>query len=147
MKIVNQQAKFDYEIKDRVEAGMVLTGAEAKSAKSGAVDLSRAFCKVSSSKFKAQEVWVHNLHIYPYKHADNAEYDPKRARKLLLHQKEIISLLSRMKQSRLLLVPTAIYTRSGMVKLEIGLARGKRIYEKREAIKKRDLDRDMEREF
>lgn len=143
MKVVNRQARFDYDIKDRIEAGIVLSGAEAKSAKAGSVDLGQSFCKVRSTSFGAQEVWVHNLHIYPYKHADNSEYDPKRARKLLLHQKEIVALMSRMKQARLLLIPTAMYTRSGKVKLEIGLARGKRKYEKREQIKKRDLDREL----
>ncbi len=108
MKVINRQAKFDYEIKDRLE-----------------------------------ELWVHNLHIYHYVHADNTDYDPKRARKLLVHKKEMIALKSRLKQARLLLVPTAMYTHSGLVKLELGLARGKRIYEKREAIKKRDIEREQ----
>lgn len=142
MKIINRQAKFDYEVKDRIEAGIVLFGAEAKSAKLGQVDLSTAFCKFKPGRF-GPELWVYNLHIYPYKHADNTDYDPKRTRKLLVHKKEIIALQSRMKQARLLLIPTALYTHSGLIKLELGLARGKRIYEKREAIKKRDIEREL----
>ena len=142
MKIINRQAKFDYELKDRIEAGIILSGAEVKSAKLGHVDLGAAFCKFRPGRF-GMDLWVHNLHIYPYPHADNTDYDPKRARKLLIHKKEMISLQSRMKQARLLLVPTAIYTQSGFIKIELALARGKRIYEKREAIKKRDLDREM----
>ncbi len=145
MKVVNRKAKFDYEIKDRLEAGIVLTGPEVKSAKAGSVDLSRAFCKILPSKFGAREVWVFNLVIAPYKHADNTNYDSGHKRKLLVHQKEIIALATKMQQSRLLLVPTALYTQSGKVKVEIGLARGKRKYEKREAIKKQDLRREMER--
>ena len=145
MKIINRQARFDYELKDRIEAGMVLTGAEAKSAKLGHVDLGAAFCKWRPGRF-GLELWVHNLHIYPYPHADNTDYDPKRVRKLLVHKKEMIALQSRMKQARLLLVPTALYTHSGLVELELALARGKRVYEKREAIKKRDLQRERQKQ-
>jgi len=142
VKVINRQAKFDYEVKDRLEAGIVLTGAEAKSAKLGQVDLATAFCKFKPGRF-GPELWVYNLHIYPYQHADNTDYDPKKARKLLVHKRELIALQSRMNQARLLLIPTAMYTHSGLVKLELGLARGKRKYEKREAIKKRDLDREI----
>ena len=143
MKIVNRKARFEYEVKDRIEAGVVLSGGEAKSVLGGGVDMGNAYVKILPSKFKGQhEAWIINLHIYPYKHADNAGYVPTRTRKLLLHQKEIVALQSRMKQARLQLVPTSIYTKSGKVKIELGLARGKRVYEKREAIKKRDLERE-----
>jgi len=142
VKIINRQAKFDYEVKERIEAGIMLSGAEVKSTKLGQADLSTAFCKFKPGRF-GPELWVYNLHIYPYKHADNTDYDPKRARKLLVHKKEMVALQSRMKQARLLLIPTALYTHSGLIKLELGLARGKRIYEKREAIKKRDLEREI----
>lgn len=138
MKVINRHARFDYELKDRIEAGIVLSGAETKSAKNGSVDLNHSFCK-----FKDAELWVYNLHIYPYPHADNTDYQPDRTRKLLISRQELIALQSRMKQARLLLVPTAMYTKRGLIKLELALARGKRIYEKREAIKKRDLDRDL----
>lgn len=144
MKLVNDKAKFNYELGERVETGIVLTGPEVKSVKLGQIDMSATHIKVQSSKFKGQnEMWVVGLHIYPYKHADNTNYDPQRTRKLLLHQREILGLLSRMKQGRLMLVPTAMYTKEGKIKLEIALARGKKKYEKREAIKKRDLAREM----
>lgn len=143
MKSINKKAKFDYQISERIESGIVLTGPEAKSAKLNQVDLSHAYVKFRPSKFGGQEAWLIGLHIYPYKHADNTGYDPIRTRKLLLHQKEMLNLQIKMKQARLLLVPTAMYTRSGVIKVELGLARGKKIYEKRETIKKRDLDREL----
>ena len=146
MKVINSRAKFDYELGERIEAGVALTGAEAKSAKLGQIDMGAAYVKIRSSEFKGQkEAWVFNLKIFPYKYADNAKYDPTRVRKLLLHQREILALESKMKQSRRVLVPTAMYIRSDRVKIEIALARGKRKYEKRESIKKRDIDREEKR--
>jgi len=144
MRILNRKAKFEYEIKGQLEAGIVLTGAEVKSVRSQGVDMSNAFCKIMPNKFGAREMWVFNMVISPYSHADNTNYDPAKKRKLLLHQREIVAIETKMKQQRLLLVPTAVYTNSGKIKVELGLARGKRIYEKREAIKKRDLDREMQ---
>jgi SsrA-binding protein len=143
MKSINRKAKFDYQISQKFEAGIVLTGPEAKSAKLGQIDLSHGFVKFKPTKFGSLEAWLIGAHIYPYKHADNTNYDPIRSRKLLLHQKEILALQSQMRQSRQLLVPTAMYTKSGTVKIELGLARGKKKYEKRENIKKRDLGRDI----
>jgi SsrA-binding protein len=143
MKVINKKARFDYELGERVEAGIELTGAEVKSAKLGQVDMENAHVKTQNSKFKGQnEMYVFNLHIYPYKHADNTDYDPKRTRKILLHQREIVALQSKMKQSGRMLVPTAMYTKSDYVKIELALARGKKKYEKREKIKKRDLERE-----
>jgi len=143
MKVVNRQAGFDYELGDRIEAGIVLSGAEVKSVKAGAVDLSSAYAKILDDR----RVVVLGMHIYPYVYAPDEKYDAKRTRSLLLHQKEIIHLLSLMKQSRRMLVPTAIYTAHGKIKLELALARGKKQYEKREQIKKRDVDLDMQREL
>ncbi len=144
MKLINDKAKFNYELGERVETGIVLTGPEVKSVKLGQIDMSNAHVKVQGSRFKGQnEVWVVGLHIYPYKHADATGYDPKRSRKLLLHQREILALQNKMKSGGLMLVPTAMYTKEGKIKLEIALARGKKKYEKREAIKKRDLAREM----
>ena len=144
MKIVNDKAKFNYELGERVETGIVLTGPEVKSVKLGQIDMSATHVRAQSSTHKSQnELWVVGLHIYPYKHADNTNYDPQRTRKLLLHQREILGLLSKMKQGRLMLVPTAMYTKEGKIKLEIALARGKKKYEKREVIKKRDLEREL----
>jgi SsrA-binding protein len=129
---------------ERVETGIVLTGAEAKSAKLGQVGMGNSYVRIQNSKFHGQrEAWIVGLYIYPYKYSDNTNYDPSRTRKLLLHQRELLALQIKMKQGRLLLVPTAMYTRSDLVKVEIALARGKRKYEKREAIKKRDEEREM----
>lgn len=144
MRVDNRKARFDYEIKDRVEAGIQLTGAEVKSAKLGQVDFGGAHAKIQSSRFKNQyEVFLIGMQIFPYKHADNADYDPMRTRKLLLHQREVRDLQMRMRSGGLTLIPTALYTKSGLVKIELGLARGKRKYEKREGIRRRDLERTL----
>lgn len=145
MKITNKSAYFDYELGERIEAGIVLSGAEAKSAHKGAVDMGHAYVKIRPGQRRGQEAWIIGLHIYPYEHADNKSYDPERTRKLLLHQKELLALEAKMKSSGRTLVPTALYTKSGRIKLELALARGQRKYEKREKIKKRDIAMDMER--
>ena len=147
MKIINKKARFDYEIKDVIEAGIQLTGAEVKAAKAGQVAMDGAHAKVVGSppSHKASaghsEIWIVGMQIYPYKFANNEGYDPMRTRKLLVHQNELSALQMKMKSGGLTLVPTAIYTKKGFVKVELGLARGKRKYEKREGIKKRDLER------
>lgn len=141
MRVVNDKAKFNYELGERVEAGMVLSGAEVKSVKLGQVDMGNSYARIRSADSGKTEVWVVGLHIYPYKQAGKEEIDPQKTRKLLLHREEIVALQSKMKQARLLLVPTAIYVKRGKVKMELGLARGKKKWEKRETIKKRDLDR------
>lgn len=138
MKIVNRKAHFEYELGERIEAGVVLTGAEVKSSKLGQVEMGNSYVK-----FIEQTPFIVGLLIHPYKYANNEEYDPARTRKLLLNKDEIIALASKMKQSRRTLVPTAMYVKHGKVKIEIALARGKRKYEKREAIKKRDLEREL----
>lgn len=140
MRVVNRKALFNYEILETVEAGMVLSGGEAKSAAAGQVSMDGAFVR-----FRDNEAWIVNMHIHPYQYADNTEYDPVRSRKLLLSRNELLSLQSKMKQKRATVVPTAVYTRGPRVKLEIGIARGKKKFEKREIIKKRDLDREMGR--
>jgi len=147
MKVINSKAKHNYELGERWECGIVLTGAEAKSTKLGQVDMGGSYCKLQVSGHQKQmEIWVQNLKIFPYVHADNEHYDPIRKRKLLLHQREILVIANKMKQMSRLLIPTAMYTKSDVVKIEVALARGKRMYEKREEIKKRDFNRDMERE-
>ena len=154
MRIQNKKAQFDYDILERVEAGVVLMGAEVKAAKLGQVDMAGAHVKILNSKFEVPNksqiqnsktqaaAWIVGMQIYPYKFASDASYDPMRTRKLLLNKRELLALETKMKTGRLTLVPTAIYTRHNLVKLEIGLARGKRKYEKREKIKKRDLERE-----
>lgn len=140
MKVTNKSAYFDYELGDRTEAGVVLSGAEAKSAKSGSVDLGHAYVRIRNG-----EAWVIGMHIYPYVHADNKNYVADKTRKLLLHGREILALEAKMKSGGRTLVPTAMYDKHGRIKMELALARGKRKFEKRETIKQRDLDRDEAR--
>lgn len=144
MRIINNKAKFNYELGERSEAGIVLTGAEAKSAKLGQVDMGNAYCKIQVTRYKGQrEVVIAGLKIFAYKYATDESYKPDRTRKLLLHQREILILQSKMKQSGRMLVPTAMYTKSDRIKVELALARGKRKYEKREKIKERDEEREV----
>jgi SsrA-binding protein len=142
MKVINKKAHFDYQILEVVEAGVILSGPEAKSARLGQVDLNNAHVRVAAGVAE-----VINMHIYPYKFNSQEDYDPDRTRKLLLNKKEILAIENKIKQKGLTVVPTAMYTKGPKVKLEIGLARGKKQYEKREAIKKADLDREIEREL
>lgn len=137
MKIVNRQAKFDYAIQERVEAGVVLTGAEAKSAHQGQVDMGGAHVKIRDGQAE-----IVNLKISPYRFAQQEGYDPGRARALLLKKSQIVALGTKMRQKRLVLVPTALYSRRNKIKVELGLGRGKRVHEKREAIKRRDWERE-----
>lgn len=139
MKIINRKATFDYTILDRFEAGIHLTGAEVKSLKGGHASLDGAFVRLMGS-----EAYLVNAQIFPYIYARPQGYDSRRTRKLLLHKKEIISLKSKIEGANLTLVPLSWYTRGPLVKLEIGLARGKKQYEKREKKKKEDLQRQIE---
>ena len=142
MKIVNRRATFDYTILDRFEAGIHLTGAEVKSLKGGHASLDGAFVRLMGS-----EAYLVNAQIFPYIYARAENYDPKRTRKLLLHKKEIVSIKSKVEGSNLTLVPLSWYTRGPLVTLEVGLARGKKQYEKREAKRKEDQKRELEREY
>lgn len=142
MKIENRKATFDYDITDRFEAGIALTGAEVKSLKDGHGKLEGSFVRLIGG-----EAFLINAEIYPYAFARAGNYDPKRTRKLLLHKKEIISLASKMEGGHLTLVPLAWYTTGHRLKLEIGLARGKKQYEKREKKRKEEQKRELEREF
>lgn len=140
MRIVNKKAKRDYRITDEFEAGIVLTGAEVKSLRQGRGRLSEAFARI-----KNEEVWLYNFLIPAYKHADMRNYNPTRPRKLLLHKKEIVSLFHKMEGKNLTLVPLVCYTTGRFVKVKMGLGKGKKEYEKREDIKRRDLEREMAR--
>lgn len=143
MKIINKKAFFAYQILEKFEAGINLTGQEVKSVKGGHLSLDGSFVKIVGS-----EAYLVNAQIHPYLNARVENYDPNRTRKLLLHKKEIISLKSKIEQSNLTLVPLECYTTShGLLKLTVGLAKGKKQYEKREAIKKKDLDRQVEEEL
>lgn len=142
MRIDNKKAFHDYEILERLEAGVSLTGAEVKSLKGGHASLEGAFVRLIGS-----EAYLVNAQIFPYTYAHPEGYDPKRTRKLLFHKKEIISLKGKVEGSNLTLVPLSWYTKGPLVKLEVGLARGKKQYEKREAKKRADQKRELEIEF
>lgn len=142
MKIVNRSVGYNYQLFDRIEAGVALTGAEVKSLFAGQASLEEAYVKIIDG-----ELFLLNAHIHPYKFADVKKIDPKRTRKLLLHKKELISLASKMEQKNLVLVPVAWYNKGRQIKLEIALAKGKKMWQKKEAIKKRDLDRQTEEDL
>lgn len=136
----HRQATHNYFIEERMEAGMVLTGTEVKSLRQG-----RANLKDSYAILRKGEVWLLNCHISPYTHGNIQNHDPLRERKLLLHRDEIRKLDRRRKLSGLTLVPLRLYLKKGRVKVEIAVARGKKLYDKRESIKKRDQDRESRR--
>lgn len=132
----NRKARFLYEITDKFEVGIELLGSEVKAIRQHGVDFTDSFVTIDNG-----EAWLHSLHIAPYKQAAQFNHEPKRKRKLLLKKNEILKLSMKMKQSSLSLVPLAIYSRR-WIKLEIGLGRGKKLYDKRESIKERDLKRE-----
>ncbi len=138
MKIINKKARFNYELTERVEAGIVLSGGEVKSAKEGKVSLNDSFARVDDNG----EIWLLNCHIHPYQFADNSDYQPTRSRKLLLKRKEILSLEKKMEGRNLTLVPTAMYLKKGRIKVELAIGRGKKQWDKRTAIKKREQKRE-----
>ena len=140
--VSNRRARHDYEILERIETGIVLTGAEVKSLRGGRGSLSEAFARVRGS-----EVWLEGMHIPPYEQAmDKRAYDPIRARKLLLHRKQIERLIGKTAERGLALVPLRVYFTHGIAKVELALARGRRRFEKRQAIAEREHKREMLRE-
>jgi SsrA-binding protein len=138
----NKRAWHEYEILETLEAGMVLVGTEVKSLREGRVNLKDAYAKVSDG-----EVLLVEAHISPYSHGNIANHDPLRQRKLLLHRREIHRLGGKVRERGLTLIPLQIYFVKGRAKVELGLAKGKRLYDKRAAIKKRDEGRDLMREL
>lgn len=142
MKISNRKATFDYNIIDRFEAGVQLLGLEVKSLRAGHAKLEGSFVKLIGG-----DAFLVNAHIFPYLYARPETYDPKRTRKLLFHKKELISLRSKIEGANLTLIPLSWYTKGGHIKLEVGLARGKKQYEKREKMRKEAEIRDLERGF
>lgn len=142
MKIFNKKATYEYTIIERFEAGINLSGAEVKSVKGGHAKLEGAFVRIIGS-----EAYLVNAQIFPYIYARPEGYDPKRTRKLLLHKTELIRLKSKLEGANLTLVPLSWYTKGPLVKLEVGLARGKKQYEKREVKRKEDQRLELEREF
>jgi SsrA-binding protein len=136
----NRRARHDYQILDTYEAGLVLTGTEVKSLRLGRASLADGFAEISDG-----EVWLHNVHIPEYLQGTWTNHTPRRIRKLLLHRAEIERLVSRTTEQGLTLVPLELYFKDGHVKVEIALARGKRTYDKRQDLAKRDAAREMDR--
>ena len=135
----NRRASHDYLIEDRFEAGIVLTGSEVKSLRQGRASVSEAFARVENG-----EVWIDNMHIPPYEPGQKRGYDPKRRRKLPLKRAEIERLIGKTAERGLTLVPMRVYFTHGLAKVELGLGRGKRAYEKRQAIAEREHRREMD---
>lgn len=136
----NRKAYHDYFIEEKFECGIVLSGTEVKSIRLGKINLKDSYVTI-----KGEEAFVIGVHISPYEMGNRFNLDPMRSRKLLLHKKEIIRLYSKIKEDGLTIVPTKCYFKDGKVKLEIGLARGKKNYDKRDTIAKRDAQRDIAR--
>lgn len=138
--VKNRKARHDYAVLDTYEAGLVLTGTEVKSLREGKANL-----KDSYAREEAGEVFLHNLHISEYGQGNRFNHDPARVRKLLLHRHEIARLKGRVQEKGLTLVPLRLYFKRGKAKVELALARGKRDYDRRHDIAKRDARREMER--
>jgi SsrA-binding protein len=136
----NRQASHRYNLLDRWEAGLVLTGTEVKSLRDGKAQLKDGYASVRDG-----EVWLHNVHIPPYAPATRENHEPERPRKLLLHRREIDRLVGKTREKGLTLVPTRIYFKDARAKVEIALARGKDVGDKRRSLKERELRREMER--
>ena len=142
MNIQNKKVHFDYTILERVEAGVQLTGAEVKSLRSGHAQLEGSFVRIVGA-----EAYLVNAQIFPFVYARPEGYDPRRTRKLLMHKRELLHLKSKIDGANLTLVPVSWYTKGPLIKLEVGLARGKKQFEKRETKRRRDQKRELERQF
>jgi len=138
----NRAARFNYQIDETLEAGIVLTGSEVKSLRQGKANLKDGYARI-----EGREVFLHEIHISPYSHAGYVQHDPLRVRKLLLHKREIERLTGKTKERGYSLIPTKLYFRDGKVKVELGLGKGKKLYDKREEIKKRDQKREAAAEL
>jgi len=136
----NKKAYHDYFVEDKYEAGIALFGTEVKSLRAGAVNLKDCYCKIDKG-----ELFVLGMHISPYEKGNVFNRDPLRVRKLLMHKKEIIRLMSKIGQQGLTLIPLSLYFSGSRVKVELGLCRGKKLYDKRETAAKKDAAREIER--
>jgi len=136
--VENRKARYDFHIEDSVTCGLVLSGTEIKSIRSGRAQLKDSFAKIEKG-----EIWLYNCHISPYQFGNRFNHTPLRKRKLLLHKKEILKLYTKIKEKNLVLVPLKIFFSRNWAKLELGLGKGKKVYDKREAIKKKELQRSI----
>ncbi|MDT8272846.1 MAG: SsrA-binding protein SmpB [Desulfomonilia bacterium] len=137
----NKTARHSYDILETVEAGIMLEGPEVKSLRGGGGSIKDSYAMV-----RGNEIFLNNVHISPYAQATIFNREPKRPRKLLLHRREILRLSTKVKEKGLTLVPLSIYLKGSLIKVELGLAKGKRAHSKKEALKERDVQREMERE-
>ncbi len=136
----NKKAWFDYEILEKYEAGLVLTGSEVKSIRNGSANLKNSYIS-----FRGDEAFLQNAHISEYQASSYNNHSPERLRKLLLHRKEINKLMGRVQEKHLSCIPLKLYFKRGKVKVEIGLGRGKKQHDKRQSIKRKELDRELSR--
>ena len=144
MKVIctNKKARYDYEIIEKMEAGIVLKGTEVKALREGQASLNDSYAAIDQ-----EEVYLYNSHISPYSMGNRFNHEPRRTRKLLMHANEIRRLIGKVQEKGLTLIPVRLYFNdAGKVKVEIGLARGKRLYDKRRAIAERDAKRELRRE-
>lgn len=144
MKLVanNKKAYHDYFVDEKYETGLVLHGTEVKSLRMGKCSIKEAFIRIENG-----EVWIYGMHVSPYEKGNLFNKDPLRPKKLLMHKSEINKLLGKVKEKGITLVPLQVYFKDGRAKLEIGLCRGKKLYDKRNDIAKRDMQREAERDF
>jgi SsrA-binding protein len=136
----NRKARFNYEILEKIEAGISLKGTEVKSVRNKNVSIEESYAQI-----KNDEVFLYNLHISPYEQGNRENHDPIRVRKLLLHRHEIKKLIAKIQQKGLSLIPLSIYTRKGIIKVELAVGRGKRLIDKRESLKKKAVEREIAR--
>jgi SsrA-binding protein len=138
----NRKAGFEYFLFDRFEAGLALHGSEIKSIRAGQISLAEAYINVDGTN-----AWLVEAHIAPYEQANRFNHDPKRQRRLLLHKKEIRELWAAVRQKGVTIIPIRVYLKDGRAKLEVAVAKGKKLHDKREAIARRDAERESEREM
>ena len=138
----NRKARHDYFVEERHEAGIILTGTEIKSIRAGKVNLKDSYAEINNG-----EIWLTQMHISPYEQGNRFNHEPLRKRKLLLNRIEIAKLIAKVQQQGMTLVPLKIYLKQGLAKIDLGLCKGKKNYDKREDIAKRDAKRDMERDL
>lgn len=138
----NKKAYFDYFIEDKYEAGVALHGTEVKSIRMGKCSIKESYIKIEDG-----EVFIYGMHVSPYEKGNIFNKDPMRIKKLLMHKYEINKLNGKLQQKGLTLVPLQVYLKGGLVKVEVGLARGKKLYDKRESLAKKEMKREAEKEF
>ena len=142
MEILNRKAHHDYFIDETYECGIVLTGTEIKSIRKGMFNLKDSYAKIEDG-----EIFIYSMHISPYEQGNRYNHNPERVRKLLLNKKEILKMSDKIKKEGYTIVPLELFLSHGFAKLEIGLAKGKKLYDKRESIAKKSIDRDIARQI